>query len=125
MAQPRREEFTIEEAKAAVSKIQGLDWQSFKFTLEDVVEGMEVELEHGTENPVTNITNDDPVMTAKIALAHLMEADCYYKHLEEMEQKIESNKELKEDKEEAGELALKMRAAEKIREKLFSGGEHY
>jgi hypothetical protein len=35
--------------------------------------GINVELEHGTEDPATNVTDDDPTMTAKIALAHLNE----------------------------------------------------
>ena len=48
------------------------------FSFEDFKRGIEVELEHGLVNPSTNITNDDPVMTAKIALAHLNEFPNYY-----------------------------------------------
>ncbi len=47
--------------------------------------GMEVELEHGLHDLLTNVTDDDPVVTAKIALAHLSEFPDYYTRLERME----------------------------------------
>jgi CBS domain-containing protein len=47
--------------------------------------GMEVELEHGRRDPLTNVTDDDPLMTAKIALAHLRELPDYYTRLAVME----------------------------------------
>ena len=50
---------------------------------------MDVELEHGTRDPWTNVTNDDPIMTGKIALAHLNEFPDYYDRLEEMEEAAE------------------------------------
>lgn len=49
-----------------------------KFSKEDFIEGIKIELEHGKLNPYTNITNDDLVLTAKIALAHLNEFPNYY-----------------------------------------------
>jgi hypothetical protein len=49
-----------------------------KFTLDDLIEGMNIEKEHGCINPETNVTNDDLIMTAKIALAHLNEFPNYY-----------------------------------------------
>lgn len=49
-----------------------------KFTLDEFLEGMNIELEHGLVNEQTNVTNDDLVMTAKIALAHLNEFPNYY-----------------------------------------------
>ena len=49
-----------------------------KFTPEEFLEGITIELEHGTVNPKTNVTNDDLMMTAKIALAHLNEFPNYY-----------------------------------------------
>lgn len=49
---------------------------------------LNVELEHGTHNPLTNVTNDDPFMTAKIALAHLLEYPHYYDQLKIMERKL-------------------------------------
>jgi len=48
--------------------------------------GLEVELEHGVRNVVTNVTNDDLVLTGKIALAHLMELPDYYTRLMRMEE---------------------------------------
>jgi len=47
--------------------------------------GIEVELEHGTRDSQTNVTDDDPAMTGKIALAHLKEIPDYYTRLDEME----------------------------------------
>lgn len=48
------------------------------FTPYEFLEGINIELEHGTINPKTNVTNDDLIMTAKIALAHLNEFPNYY-----------------------------------------------
>lgn len=49
-----------------------------KFTPEDLLRGMNIEKEHGTIVPKTNVTNDDIITTAKIALAHLNEYPNYY-----------------------------------------------
>ena len=49
-----------------------------KFTIEEFLDGINIELEHGTINPLTNVTNDDLIKTAKIALAHLNEFPNYY-----------------------------------------------
>ena len=51
--------------------------------------GLDVELEHGKRDPITNVTNDDPILTGKIALAHLNEFSDYYKRLKDMEEKAE------------------------------------
>jgi hypothetical protein len=67
--------FNLEDAIYAAS-ILGLNFD--KFTPEEFLDGMNVELEHGRVNPSTNVTNDDLVMTAKIALAHLNEFPNYY-----------------------------------------------
>ena len=48
------------------------------FSIQDLLRGMNIELEHGSRNPITNITNDDAVLTGKIALAHLIEYPNYY-----------------------------------------------
>lgn len=49
-----------------------------KYPLEDLITGIYIELEHGTVNPITNVTNDDLLLTTKIALAHLNEFPDYY-----------------------------------------------
>ena len=54
------------------------------FDLDQFWMGLNVELEHGTINPGTNITNNDPIMTGKIALAHLNELPDYYTRLAKM-----------------------------------------
>lgn len=49
-----------------------------KFTIEDLLRGMNIEREHGLINPNTNVTNDDIITTTKIVLAHLNELPNYY-----------------------------------------------
>ena len=63
-----------------------------KFSIKDLLIGMNIELEHGTVNPITNVTNDDLIITGKIALAHLMEYPNYYNEeygLPAMEKELE------------------------------------
>lgn len=63
-----------------------------KFSVKDLLVGLNIELEHGFVNPVTNVTNDDLIMTGKIALAHLMEYPNYYNEeygLPAMEKRLE------------------------------------
>jgi len=63
-----------------------------KFSVYDFLTGLNIELEHGKTNPITNITNDDLELTAKIALAHLYEYPDYYNKdysLPAMEMKLE------------------------------------
>jgi Protein of unknown function (DUF5661) len=74
--------FTEEEAKRAGDKL-GIRWD--KFDADQFRKGLNVELEHGSRNKETNITNDDPILTGKIALAHLNEFPDYYDRLETME----------------------------------------
>jgi hypothetical protein len=78
--------FTTEEAKRFGEQL-GVDWS--KFDIEQFRMGMDIELEHGTVDPSTNVTNDDPLMTAKIALAHLNEFPDYYTRLYQMEGEAE------------------------------------
>lgn len=49
-----------------------------KFSVNDFLTGINIELEHGLINPQTNVTNNDLETTAKIALAHLNEYPNYY-----------------------------------------------
>jgi hypothetical protein len=67
----------------------GIDWDSAPFDVEQFRMGIAVELEHGLRDPVTNVTDDDPVVTAKIALAHLNELPDYYTRLLRMEAEAE------------------------------------
>jgi hypothetical protein len=76
--------FTIDEARA-VAAVLGIDWARVPFQLEEFCAGMNVELEHGRRDPETNVTGDNPVMTGKIALAHLREIPDYYTRLAKME----------------------------------------
>jgi hypothetical protein len=79
-----RKSFTAEEAGRIGEQI-GIDWSSAPFDLDEFRTGMEVELEHGMHDLATNVTNDDAVVTGKIALAHLNEFPDYYVRLEKME----------------------------------------
>lgn len=78
--------FTIEEA-LFIAKYLNVKFD--KFDVEQFTIGLNVELEHGTINPSTNITNDDPIITGKITLAHLNEYPDYYKRLTKMEEEAE------------------------------------
>ena len=59
-----------------VAKILNIDFKNFSF--DDFKRGINIELEHGKINPKTNITNNNLIMTSKIALAHLNEFPNYY-----------------------------------------------
>jgi hypothetical protein len=75
--------FSAEEAKQMAETL-GVDWSNFD--VEQFRLGMDVELKHGLINPGTNVTDDDALMTAKIALAHLKEMPDYYTRLSAIEQ---------------------------------------
>lgn len=81
-----KKSFTTEEAKEIGEKL-GVKWD--KFTVEEFRKGMDIELEHGTIDPDTNVTNDDPLLTAKITLAHLRELKDYNTRLKKMEEEGE------------------------------------
>ncbi|PIR72332.1 MAG: hypothetical protein COU42_01545 [Candidatus Nealsonbacteria bacterium CG10_big_fil_rev_8_21_14_0_10_36_24] len=82
-----KKHFTNEEAKK-IGEMLGIDWS--KYNIEQFRIGMDVELEHGLRDLHTNVTNDDPLMTGKIALAHLNEFPDYYTRLEKLEKEAES-----------------------------------
>jgi hypothetical protein len=83
-----KEAFTVEQATAVASEI-GIDFERVEFDVEQFRRGMEVELEHGSHDPLTNVTNDDPIVTGKIAWAHLRELPDYYDRLDRMEAEAE------------------------------------
>lgn len=76
--------FTTEEAKEIAKKLK-IDFNSSKFNLHQFLMGINVELEHGTRFPNANVTNDNPILTGKIALAHLLEFPDYYTRLKKLE----------------------------------------
>ena len=80
-----KERFTTEEARLYGTQI-GIDWTTSPYDVEQFRAGMEVELEHGRHDPDTDVTGDDPLVTAKIARAHLNEFPDYYTRLERMEE---------------------------------------
>jgi hypothetical protein len=81
--------FTAEEARAVGERI-GIDWATSPFDVEQFRMGMDVELEHGTQDLETNVTDDDVTVTAKIARAHLNEFPDYYTRLAVMEAEAEA-----------------------------------
>jgi Protein of unknown function (DUF5661) len=86
-----RKSFTAEEARRVGEQI-GIDWSSAQFDIEQFRMGMVVELEHGLHDLLTNVTDDDPILTGKIALAHLNELPDYYTRLERMEEEGKSDR---------------------------------
>lgn len=81
-----KKHFSADEAKR-LGEILGISWD--EFDVEQFRMGMDVELEHGTLDLKTDVTHDDPMVTAKIALAHLNEFPDYYTRLEKMEAEAE------------------------------------
>lgn len=65
----------------------GIQWN--EVDLDEFTMGINIELEHGTRYPETNVTNDDEEITGKIAWAHLKEFPDYYTRLEKMEHEAE------------------------------------
>ncbi len=76
--------FTVDEARRIGEEI-GIEWASSPFDVEQFRMGMDVELEHGLQDLLTNVTGDEPAVTGKIALAHLKEFPDYYTRLARME----------------------------------------
>nr|WP_239558760.1 DUF5661 family protein [Peribacillus deserti] len=81
--------FSKEEA-AAIALLLGIDFDKSKFGLEEFLMGVNTELEHGKRSSQTNVTGDDPIITGKIALAHLNEFPDYYKRLNKLEEEAKS-----------------------------------
>ncbi|HER24847.1 MAG TPA: hypothetical protein ENO17_07365 [Candidatus Atribacteria bacterium] len=81
-----KKHFNENDAKKIGEKL-GITWD--KFDLEQFRMGMDVELEHGLINPATNVTDDNPLTTGKIALAHLNEFPDYYTRLTKMEKEAD------------------------------------
>lgn len=77
-----RIEVTSEEAKKILAELETGD---MKIDVESFRIGLEVELEHGTRYPEANVTNNHPILTGKIVLAHLIETVDYYERLEVVE----------------------------------------
>jgi len=75
--------FTSDESKV-IGDILGVEWS--KFDVEQFTMGLNVELEHGTVELKTNVTDNNPISTGKIALAHLNEFPDYYTRLDKMEE---------------------------------------
>ncbi|MFZ1466935.1 MAG: DUF5661 family protein, partial [Anaerolineae bacterium] len=81
-----KQHFTTEQARDIGDKL-GIDWS--RFDVEQFRMGLDVELEHGRRDPSTDVTGNDPILTGKIALAHLNEFADYYTRLQKMEQEAD------------------------------------
>lgn len=82
-----KKSFTIDEARSLGKKL-GITWD--QFDAEQFRKGLDVELEHGRRDTRTNVTDDDPLLTAKIAWAHLLEFPDYYDRLEQLEEEAKA-----------------------------------
>jgi hypothetical protein len=85
----RGKSFSKEEA-AAIALLLSIDFTKSKFDLDEFWMGVNTELEHGKISRQTNVTGDDPIMTGKIALAHLNEFPDYYKRLKILEEEAKA-----------------------------------
>ncbi len=82
-----KKEFSVEEAQVLGGKV-GIDFKVID--IEEFRKGLTVELEHGTAHLETNVTDDNEIVTAKIAWTHLMEIPDYYTRLLKMEKEAEA-----------------------------------
>ena len=80
-------DFSVDEARRVGEQL-GIDWATAPFGVEEFCRGMNVELEHGLRDPLTDVTHDDPVVTGKIVLAHLSSLPDYYTRLERIENDV-------------------------------------
>ena len=81
----------VEEARKIKAAIGAAD---IRVGVEDFRDGLEVELEHGIKYPEANITNNHPILTGKIVIAHLKETLVYYRRLKIMELEADIHKAL-------------------------------
>ena len=88
MPEPHRQ-FSVDEACRIGEQI-GIDWATSPFDVGQFRLGLGIELEHGSRDPETNVTDDDEITTGKIAWAHLREIPDYYTRLHAMEAEAES-----------------------------------
>ena len=82
--------FTTEEAVAIATELV-IDFDALGCDLEQFRMGLDVELEHGPRDPETDVSGNDPVVTGKIALAHLVEYPDYYTRLAVLEREAEEH----------------------------------
>ena len=83
---PSKRTFTTEDA-TRIGNALGVRWA--EVSIEEFHAGLAVELEHGAHDPETDVTNDDELLTGKIALAHLKEYPDYYTRLAQLEKDAE------------------------------------
>jgi hypothetical protein len=81
-----QKQFTADEARRIGAQI-GITWNDVN--LDEFRKGLAVEMEHGSHDPETDVTHDDPLLTGKIAWAHIKEYPDYYTRLEKMETEAE------------------------------------
>jgi hypothetical protein len=79
-----KRKFSIREARK-IGHALGIRWDTFDIT--QFALGLNIELEHGRRGPATDVTHDEPMITGKIALAHLRDIPDYYTRLIVMENK--------------------------------------
>ena len=101
-------------AKEAIKIKAAIGTAGIRIGAEDFRGGLEVELEHGTRYPEANVTNNHPVLTGKIVIAHLKEALDYYRRLEIMELDIVIHKALVAKDAAKLEMYLKKLAKDKL-----------
>jgi len=84
-----KKQFSLAEAKQIGDDL-GIVWGTFG--IEQFRMGLNIELEHGRRDPATDITHDEPMVTGKIAWAHLNEIPDYYTQLAVIEEEAERMK---------------------------------
>lgn len=81
----KKDSFSRDEAEQ-IARALKLDFNKERFNRDEFFKGVNVELEHGMRFPRANVTNNNPILTGKIALAHLLEFPDYYTRLDKLEE---------------------------------------
>jgi hypothetical protein len=84
-----KKQFGLNEARE-IGNTLGVDWK--RFDVEQFATGLNIELEHGRENPRTDVTSDEPITTGNIVLVHLNRIPDYYTRLAVMEKEAQRAK---------------------------------
>jgi hypothetical protein len=83
--------FTKDQARAIATEL-GIDFRALGCDLEQFRLGLGVELEHGPRSPESDVSGNDPIVTGRIALAHLTEFPDYYTRLAVLEREAADHK---------------------------------
>lgn len=107
----KKADVPLREARIILAEMNG---GKMEIEIEEFRKGLEVELEHGLVFKDANVTNNHPVLTGKIVLAHFMESLDYYRRLEVSEFEGDLFKAVKDKKSAKAKVLYKKLADAKL-----------